>query len=153
MQYLNNIKTPPLCNRQTKQLIILLCYKESLIEEIIMSLAYCETDTINDHTNGEGDWELIDGKPCAMASSPFYDQQFSNLKIARQLGEQLDNCPHCHAVIETDVSLSDDTVVRLDTMVICYEPKNKLDKARSLIFEAISKSTARRRSLSRAAIR
>jgi len=109
-----------------------------------MNLAYHETYTINDHANWEGDWELIDGEPYAMAPSPFYDHQFSNGKIFRQLDEQLDNCPNCHAVIETDVTFSDDTVVRPDTMVICYEPKNKLDKAPSLIFEVISNSTARR---------
>ena len=109
-----------------------------------MSLAYSEYYTAEDYQAWEGDWELVRGEPYAMSPSPLYDHQHSNGKIYRQLDEQLDNCPECHAVIETDVQLSEDTIVRPDSMVICYEPEDKLSKAPSLVFEVISKSTAKR---------
>lgn len=114
------------------------------IKEQKMSLAFSEKYTAKDYQNWEGDWELIAGRAYAMSPSPFYDQQYINLKIARQLDEQLDDCPKCHAVIEMDVTLAEDTVVRPDSMVICYEPDKKLTKAPRLVFEVLSKSTARK---------
>jgi Uma2 family endonuclease len=92
----------------------------------------------------EGDWELIEGIPYAMSPSPMYGHQYINGKIYRQLDEKLDNCSFCHAVFETDVEFSDDTVVRPDCMVICYEPKERLNKAPEVIFEIVSKSSAKR---------
>ena len=109
-----------------------------------MNLAYSEKYTIEDYSTWDGDWELVRGEAYAMTPSPAYDHQYINLKIARQLDEKLDNCQKCHAVIETDVEFSEDTVVRPDSMVICYEPDSKLTKAPVLVFEVISKSTAKR---------
>lgn len=109
-----------------------------------MALAYQEHYTVEDYQRWEGDWELIGGMPYAMTPSPFYDHQYINGKIFRQLDEQLDACSKCYAVIEMDVTLSDDTVVRPDTMVICYEPEKKLTKAPNIVFEVISRSTAKK---------
>lgn len=109
-----------------------------------MSLAYHEFYTIADYQLWKGDWELIHGEAYAMSPSPLYDHQHINGKIFRRLDEQLDNCLYCSAVIETDVSLSEDTVVRPGSMVICYEPDDKLTKAPDIVFEVISKSTAKR---------
>lgn len=109
-----------------------------------MSVAYSEYYTVEDYQQWEGDWELIYGKAYAMSPSPSYDHQYINLKIARYLDEQLDDCPNCHAVIETDVTLSKDTVLRPDSMVICYEPEDQLTKAPEIVFEVISKSTSKR---------
>ena len=109
-----------------------------------MALAYQEHYTFEDYQLWEGDWELIGGMPYAMAPSPFYDHQHINGKIFRQLDEQLDGCSKCYAVIEMDVTLTEDTVVRPDTMVICYEPDKKLTKAPNIVFEVISRSTAKK---------
>jgi len=109
-----------------------------------MSLAYQEHYTYEDYQCWDGDWELIKGTPYAMVPSPFYDHQHINGKIFRQLDEQLDDCTKCYAVIEMDVMLAEDTVVRPDTMVICYEPEKKLTKAPNIVFEVISKSTSRK---------
>jgi len=109
-----------------------------------MDPAYSEKYTVRDHSAWDGDWELVRGEAFAMSPSPSYNHQYINLKIARHLDEQLDDCTKCHAVIETDVTFCDDTVVKPDSMVICYEPDQKLTKAPDLVFEVISKSTAKR---------
>ena len=108
------------------------------------NLAYEEKYTKYDYEQWEGDWELIDGNAYAMSPSPMFDHQFINGKIYRQLDEKLDNCSFCHAIFETDVEFGEDTIVRPDCMVICYEPKDRLNKAPEIIFEVISKSTAKR---------
>lgn len=105
---------------------------------------YSEKYTVEDYQEWKGDWEIVHGEAYAMSPSPLYDHQYITGKIFRQLDEQLDNCPKCHAVIETDVTLSEDTVVRPDSMVICYEPEDKLTKSPELVFEVTSKSTAKR---------
>lgn len=107
-------------------------------------LAYTEKYTIEDYNLWEGYWELVAGDSYAMTPSRLYGHQFVNLKIARQLDEKLDNCTQCHAILEMDLHISDDTVVRPDSMVICYEPDETLTKIPEIIFEVISKSTARR---------
>ncbi|MEA1955118.1 MAG: Uma2 family endonuclease [Campylobacterota bacterium] len=108
------------------------------------NLAYSERYTKDDYNLWEGDWELVYGDAYAMAPSPMFNHQFINGKIYRQLDEKLDNCPSCYAVFETDVEFYEDTIVRPDSMVICYEPQERLNKAPELIFEVISKSTAKR---------
>ena len=108
------------------------------------NLAYSEKYTIDDYRNWEGDWELIYGDAYAMAPSPMYGHQFVNLKIARQLDEKLDECPECQAIFEMDWEISEESVVRPDSMVICYEPEEKLTKKPEIIFEVTSKSTAKR---------
>ncbi len=108
------------------------------------NLAYKEQYTIENYNTWQGDWELVYGDAYAMAPSPLYGHQFVNLKIARQLDEKLDNCKKCQAIIETDLYISNDTVVRPDSMVICYEPDEKLIKKPEIIFEVISKSTAKK---------
>ncbi len=108
------------------------------------STAYHEKYTVQDHAQWQGDWEVIRGDAYAMSPSPSYEHQSVNLKIARQLDELLETCPQCNAAIELDVTLAEDTVIRPDSMVICYEPEARLTKAPSLVFEVISPSTARR---------
>ncbi len=108
------------------------------------NLAYNEKYTVEDYNSWDGDWELVYGDAFSMAPSPLYGHQFVNLKIARQLDEKLDECKKCHSVIEIDLQISNDTVVRPNCMVICYEPDEKLTKTPEIIFEVISKSTAKR---------
>jgi hypothetical protein len=57
----------------------------------------------------------------------------------RQLDESLDDCPHCHAAFGIDVEFAQDTVVRPDVLVICYQPDgDRLTRAPDLVFEVIS---------------
>ncbi|OQX74854.1 MAG: hypothetical protein B6D59_00895 [Campylobacteraceae bacterium 4484_4] len=106
-----------------------------------MSLAYVEHYTVDDFALWEGDWELIEGMPYAMAPSPMVTHQSVNMKIARQLDEMLDECEACQALFETDWYVASDTVVRPDTVVICYEPDEKLTKKPEIIFEVTSPAT------------
>ena len=108
------------------------------------NLAYIENYTKDDYNLWKGDWELIYGQPYAMAPSPMFGHQYTSMKISRQLDIQLDNCKNCYALFETDVEFSDDTILRPDCMVICYEPIDKITKAPEIVFEVISKSTAKR---------
>ncbi len=108
------------------------------------NLAYSEKYTVKDYNSWDGDWELIYGDAYAMAPSPSYGHQFVSGKIYRQLDEKLDTCKKCHTIFEIDLHISNDTVVRPDCMVICYEPDEKLTKTPEIIFEIVSKSTAKR---------
>lgn len=105
---------------------------------------YIEEYSVEDYRHWEGDWELIYGVPYAMAPSPMVTHQRINMKIARQLDESLDNCPQCQALFEIDWEVSSDTVVKPDTLVICYEPDEKITKKPELIFEIASPSTVKR---------
>ncbi len=108
------------------------------------NLAYKEYYTKDDYMQWEGDWEIVGGVAYAMSPSPMVTHQFINMKIARQLDEKLDNCKFCHALFETDVEFNDDTIVRPDTIVICYEPQERLNRTPDIVFEIISKSTAKK---------
>jgi len=108
------------------------------------NLAYSEKYTIEDYKHWDGDWELIYDDAYAMTPSPSFDHQYIGGKIFRQLDEALDNSPKCHAVMKMNWNIANDTVVRPDSMVICYEPNNRLTKTPEIIFEVISKSTAKR---------
>ncbi|MFZ4625550.1 MAG: Uma2 family endonuclease [Rhodoferax sp.] len=101
--------------------------------------------TVQDYLQWEGDWELIDGQPVAMAPSPAFGHQVTSFAIALQLGEKLDDCRYCQALFETDVEFAQDTIVRPDVLVICYQPEgDRLTRAPDLIFEVVSPKTARR---------
>lgn len=107
--------------------------------------AYSEHYTVEDYRLWEGDWELIGGVPYAMAPSPAFVHQEVAGAIHGQLYEALETCPHCHALFEIDVEFSEDTVVRPDVLVICYEPEgDRLTRAPDLVFEVVSPKTARR---------
>jgi len=108
------------------------------------NLAFVEHYTVEDWKQWEDDWELIYGFPYAMAPSPVYGHQFVMGKIFRQLDELLDDCSKCQPLFEMDYFIDKDTVVRPDTMVICYEPIVSIKKAPKIIFEIVSKSSKRR---------
>jgi len=105
-----------------------------------MSLAYVEHYTIDDYNLWEGDWELIEGKPYAMVPSSSVTHQIINGKIAIQL----DTYDKCQTLFHTDWQVANDTVVKPDTLVICYEPDEKLTKKPEIIFEVASPSTVKK---------
>jgi len=108
------------------------------------NLAYTEHYTVADFEQWIGDWELVQGHPLAMTPSPSPRHQIISGKLFRQLDAELDDCPQCHALIETDLYVSQDTVVRPDIMVICHEPGPRVTQAPVIIFEVVSRQTARR---------
>ncbi|MCS6787201.1 MAG: Uma2 family endonuclease [Thiobacillaceae bacterium] len=109
------------------------------------SPAYGERYTLDDWRQWEGDWELIAGVPYAMAPSPTVTHQIVAGALFKLLYDQLEHCPHCRAFYETDVELSQDTVVRPDIQLICYEPAGeRLTRAPELIVEVVSAQTSRR---------
>jgi len=107
--------------------------------------SWIEHYTLADYQDWEGDWELIHGMPMAMTPSPGVGHQRVGSAIHAQLFDALEDCPHCEPLFETDVTFSDDTVVRPDVLVICHAPEDdRLTRAPELIFEVISMKTARR---------
>ena len=102
--------------------------------------------TYEDYVQWEGRWELIHGVPHAMSPAPsVVDQQISQ-HIASQLGRALENCQECHALLPVDWKIDEETTVQPDNMVICgqLEQTAYLSKTPALIFEILSKSTAKK---------
>ena len=101
--------------------------------------------TIEEYLLWEGNWELINGLPYAMTPAPVIEHQRISQKIARLLDEQLDECQQCHALLPVDWHIKEDTVVQPDNLVVCYKPSGThLTKAPTLIIEILSKSTAKK---------
>ena len=101
--------------------------------------------TIKDYSIWEGDWELIEGIPYAMAPSPTFKHQLVSSNINWVLKEALKNCQHCLALFEIDWIISEDTVVRPDNIVICYQPEGDyITRTPEIIFEVVSKTTAQK---------
>ena len=108
------------------------------------ALEYMDYYTKEDYYKWEGDWELIYGFPYAMAPFALPNHQKISVKIVRQLDENLDDCPKCSALMEAEVEFANDTIVRPDTMVVCTELDKRITKTPEIIFEVVSKSSARR---------
>ncbi len=101
--------------------------------------------TYEDYKHWEGQWEIIDGIAYAMSPMPMIEHQKISNKIARILDEQLEKCENCHALLPVDWKINEDTVIQPDNLVVCYEPTGAyITKAPSLIFEVLSKSTAKK---------
>ena len=110
----------------------------------MLALRYLPRYTLKDYESWEGDWELIDGVPYALAS-PSFEHQRVVLRIARFLDEQLEEkCPECKVGIDTDYVIDEHTVVRPDVFVVCGEVKGRVLKTPKVIFEVISEGTAER---------
>ena len=110
-----------------------------------MALAYREYYIYEDYKRWEGDWELISGLPIAMAPSPMGIYQFLNLRIAKILDEELEECENRVALIEEDWIISNDTILRPDTLVVCKEDLfSNVKKTPHLIVEVVSKSTQKK---------
>jgi len=95
----------------------------------------------DDYSKWKGDWELIKGIPLALSPSPTITHQIIVSKIVFELKES----KNCLILGGTDWKISNDTVVRPD-VVLTYNETNDtyMTKAPEIIFEVISKSTAKR---------
>ncbi len=106
-----------------------------------MALAYVEYYTYEDYRHWDGDWELIEGHPIAMAP-PMIRHQSIATKIAAQLEIGMQECNECDVVMEEDYKISEETVVRPDISLICNEESETyIMKPPLLIVEVVSPST------------
>ncbi len=109
-----------------------------------IKLEYLPYYTYDDYKVWEGDWELIEGVPYAMAPSPMKRHQSLAYEIARILGNEVENCSQCEVLGELDYKISEDTVVRPDVVLTCGESSEKyLIKAPEIVAEVVSKSSAK----------
>jgi Uma2 family endonuclease len=98
----------------------------------------------DDYVQWQGRWELIYGIPHAMSPAPGIEHQAISQRIASQLERALEHCRDCWALLPVDWKIDEETIVQPDNLVVCGELANTayLNKAPSLIFEILSKSTA-----------
>ncbi|MEO1928634.1 MAG: Uma2 family endonuclease [Nautiliaceae bacterium] len=101
--------------------------------------------TYEDYKKWEGDWELIDGIPLAMAPAHLPTHQFITFQISHQLNSQLEEYLECAVLGEVDYKIDEENVLRPDLVLTC-EKLNKpyLSLAPEIVFEIVSPSTARR---------
>jgi len=110
-----------------------------------LAVKYLPNYTVEDYFQWEGDWELIEGVPYAMAPSPIWKHQRIVSLLVRVIDEQLENCPkNCRVSQEVDWIVNENTVVRPDVLVVCDEVKDFVKKTPEVVFEVVSKSTATR---------
>ena len=108
-----------------------------------IAIKYLPQYTIDDYRLWEGDWELIEGIPYAMAPSPFGRHQQIISELIIQMSNQLRTCDkNCRFYPELDWIISEDTVVRPDLIVICKEIEEYLKEPPEIVVEVVSKSTA-----------
>ena len=108
------------------------------------ALDFLKHYTYEDYKNWEGQWELYEGYPVAMSPAPMIIHQALAYTIARQLGNEIEECERCLVLGEEDYKLADDTILRPDVVLICDEPHEAyITKAPEIIVEVISPSTAK----------
>ncbi len=97
--------------------------------------------TVEDWKHWQGDWELIEGVPYAMASPrPINQAILSNLVWAIR-SALLENCPSCMVYAELDWYISYDTVIRPDIMVLCGEIPERVESPPHMVIEIVSPSS------------
>ena len=101
--------------------------------------------SVEDYAKWEGDWELIEGMPYALAPSPLAKHQQISGLIYRYIAEQLESCfEECQVFSELDWILSEDTVVRPDVVVVCGRVEDFIKRTPEVIFEVVSPLTVRK---------
>ena len=99
--------------------------------------------TYEEYKKWQGDWELIDGIPYAMAPSPIKPHQRLMGALYRALDEQLEDCEECEVLLEQDYKISEKTVVRPDISVVCNDEEERfISIAPKFIIEIVSPSSA-----------
>jgi Uma2 family endonuclease len=95
----------------------------------------------SDYIKWEGDWELIEGYPFAMAPSPLGKHQILMGKFIQQLNNELEEC-ECVPYPEFDWIIDENTVVRPDIAIYCEEIETYPKTTPKIVIEIISESTA-----------
>ncbi len=108
------------------------------------AIHYEEYYNLEDYRRWQGDWELIEGRPYAMAPAPGITHQTLSYRLTRILDDGMKECDDCIVVQDIDYEVSEDTVVRPDVVVACDVEEERLTRAPEIVFEIVSPSTARR---------
>ncbi len=99
--------------------------------------------TYEEYKTWQGDWELIDGVPYAMAPSPIKPHQRLMGALYRVLFEEVEECEECEVLIEQDYKINEKTVVRPDIAVVCDDEEERfISIAPKLIIEIVRPSSA-----------
>ncbi|MEJ5338614.1 MAG: Uma2 family endonuclease [Aquificaceae bacterium] len=96
--------------------------------------------TVEDWKSWQGDWELVEGIPYAMAS-PRPINQYLLLAIGELLRRALRECPECIVYAELDWYVSYETVIRPDLMVLCGEIPERVERPPEMVVEIVSPSS------------
>ncbi len=107
-----------------------------------MTVRYIPRYTYEDYKQWEGDWELIDGIPIAMAPSPVSEHQMLLSRLAQALENALEECDECFVLVEEDWIVDSETVVRPDISVVCGKLEDFIRKPPYVIVEIVSSSSA-----------
>ncbi len=98
--------------------------------------------TYEDYKIWEGEWELIEGIPYAMAPKPMIRHQRLETFIWKAFDAAFEECESCEVLAEVDWKVDEKTVVAPDVVVVCDEEGDThLTKAPKIIVEILSKST------------
>jgi len=110
----------------------------------MLAKEYLPRYTVEDYRLWEGDWELIEGVPFAMAPSPTGKHQGVLVNLIFSLKSALKEYSERKALVyaELDWVVSEDTVVRPDASVLCREVSDYIKSPPEAVFEVVSKSTA-----------
>ncbi len=101
--------------------------------------------TYEDYKHWEGDWELIDGVPFAMAPAPMKRHQMLIGYIFSEMVSKIGICPNCEVLIDSDWKLNSQNILKPDVALVCNDDNPKhISKTPEVIFEVISPSTAKR---------
>ncbi len=109
-----------------------------------MSLAYKYRPhyTLEDYLRWQGDWELIEGIPYAMASPrPINQYLLSELGAFLRSVFLQEKCSTCKVYMELDWYVSFDTVIRPDLMVLCGEIPERVESPPHMVVEIVSPSS------------
>ena len=100
--------------------------------------------TVEERNKWQGDWELIEGVPYALAS-PSVEHQRIIKNLIVELDKGIKNCEtqNCEVIPDIDYYVSEDTVVRPDVVVICGNPGEKVTTTPKIIFEVVSPSSVK----------
>ena len=98
--------------------------------------------TYEDYKSWQGDWELIEGIPFALAS-PSVKHQRVLAKLVRYIDEALEDCPYCEVLPDTDYIVDEHTVLRPDVSVVCNNKGEKITVTPKVVFEIVSPSSAK----------
>ncbi len=96
--------------------------------------------TVQDYLRWQGDWELIEGIPYAMAS-PRPINQYLLSRLSWFLINSLMACSECVVFVELDWYVSFETVIRPDLMVLCGEIPERVENPPQMVVEIVSPSS------------
>jgi len=101
--------------------------------------------TIKDYEKWEGDWELIEGIPYALASPSLKHQRlvFIIASLLENALRENGECEECITTIDTDYVVNETTVFRPNIAIVCNNEGEKITKTPTLIVEVVSPATKR----------